>query len=165
MKQTKHTCPVLFYLIPCLLMGCGDSSKKATQDPPTNSQIPVERVVLDRSSTIAGTDSDRNGVRDDVDQIIKNFNATPDQQVALLAVAKTFQDMMLKGQAPEKSNDVFNDMEKSLRCLSIKSQDYKNQAFALYAATINTEERVRAEASFRKNLKPRVDEFDAPSCS
>ena len=169
MKLYLHQVSFTVFILTLLyLPGCSGNSNSQDGEAPQAATPPTsqgkEIVILDRSAIVAGTDIDRNGIRDDIDQVIIKFNLTPEPQMALVHVAKTYQDMLVKGQDPAFAEDVFNDMEKAIRCFATRSPDYEAQTSALYAATINTETRYAAAINFQNNLKARVDEFVSLSC-
>src|SRR5262249_42712175 len=53
--------------------------------------------VLDRSASIAGPDSDNNGVRDDIDLYIGSLTDTPQQKSALRQEARALGQALLAG--------------------------------------------------------------------
>ncbi|MEO6803412.1 MAG: hypothetical protein ABI197_09245, partial [Granulicella sp.] len=92
-------------LLPLLLLaGCSGSAPTVNSTPPTgavsvpdtlrNLQASGVLPTLDTSSTIAGPDTNSNGVRDDLDTFIAALPDTAAQQKALTQFAQALQIMM-----------------------------------------------------------------------
>jgi hypothetical protein len=94
MKQNKK---MILLLTACMLAACNGASTEQAKTP-AESVAALEQQgkipTLDRSSSLAGTDANGNGVRDDVDAyILANFSAS--EQPVALQMAKSAQTEIL----------------------------------------------------------------------
>jgi hypothetical protein len=94
-------------LIALALSGCGKTAGSSGQTPaPTPMALTVPQILqqlqaagqlptLDVTTTVAGTDSDKNGVRDDIDKFIAALPDTAGQKKALTQMAAAVESTMV----------------------------------------------------------------------
>ena len=107
--------PLPTYLVPGAGHGCSMSSvpwsSKTSSAGKTETingmTVPSEPDVKLNATTLAGVDSDKNGIRDDIDRILAtDFGSSHPKIEALVAFAKAEQAMLLAGtQASVKTTD------------------------------------------------------------
>ncbi len=89
----KHTRLFVITATALVLQACGGGSGGGSNATPASAQTPKQRVQaledsgsipkLDRSASVAGTDADSNGVRDDVDSYIAaNYTSATQKRAA-----------------------------------------------------------------------------------
>lgn len=117
-------------------------------------------IVLDRSEAITGADSNANGIRDDVDQLVARIGPA-EQRKALEQMARSIQRSLSSGTTEADAAAAALAMDEALGCLRQHSADYADQSTILFAATVNTETRFRANARFVKLLTG-VDRTEMP---
>jgi hypothetical protein len=83
----------IFYilLLSLFLAGCGGESEQIIAELEASGDLPV----LDRTDSVAGIDSDNNGIRDDIDNYIRSTYTDPAQQAAAKQTAKATQNIIL----------------------------------------------------------------------
>ena len=83
----------IFYvlLLSLFLVGCGGEPEQIIADMEASGDLPV----LDRTDSVAGIDSDNNGVRDDIDNYINKTYTVSAQKSAAIQSAKVTQNSML----------------------------------------------------------------------
>jgi len=103
---------------------------------------------LDRSNTLGGTDSDDNGIRDDVDDYINKKYTNPKEKAAAQQMARAFQKELLIDLNNKKAVDeVDKFITMAIVCARNSAPD-KNIMDDLMAATFNTKQRVKRFFAF-----------------
>ncbi|MDM7942163.1 MAG: hypothetical protein QUV35_06000 [Hydrogenophaga sp.] len=81
---------------------CGGGGKAADAGPVLTPQEQVARLeasgvlpTLERGDSIAGTDANANGVRDDIEQHIERKYTVPAERAAAMQMARAYQQMLL----------------------------------------------------------------------
>lgn len=97
----KLSAPLPAILAGAILAACGGSSKDDPPPPPLTAKQQIVALEdaggipkLDRSPTLTGTDSDGNGVRDDIDSYLAAHYPQAPQRAAALQTAKAMQKAM-----------------------------------------------------------------------
>jgi hypothetical protein len=110
-------------------------------------------ATLDRSTGVAGTDANGNGVRDDIDQVIAGFALSPNQTKAATQYAAALQTAALN---TVDSNSAFNnavEIQRGQECMAQQiGPGYTTYARQLRAFTFNTQQRVMAYINFEHNI-------------
>lgn len=116
-----------------------------------------ERQAFDENETLLGIDLNQNGVRDDVESLIKadqTLSATG--KAILMAGAKAYQ-MALKSTTTQTASDSDNDKASNLMmsfisCLSLHYKDDRRLALSkLKTLHLNTEKRVNAYLAYNQS--------------
>lgn len=110
--------------------------------------IPTEPNEIENNKTIEGIDSNKNGIRDDVEIYIQK-NYTADKKECLMKVAVVAQNMILKERTQEfliKSINEINSIIFKYKKLFINNEEFKNAVLKIGDLTANTKE--RKEKSF-----------------
>lgn len=122
-----------------LLIACGNDSS----EPPS----------LDRTDTIGGVDTDKNGIRDDIDTYIKKTYPNYEQKKAVTQYARSLQASLLIDKDDEIAvKAATNAKAKAISCISMKVPDGKSP---------NGERVVREIVSITTNTKQRLLEYMA----
>lgn len=115
----------------------------------------VETVLatLDRSINLPGPDSNNNGVRDDIDQVIAGFGLNPTQINSALQYASALQTAMV---TTVDANSGFNnavEIQRGQECMLQQiGSGYTKYARQIRAFTFNTQQRVMAYINFEHNI-------------
>ncbi len=113
---------------------------------------------LDRSDSLTGTDSDNNGVRDDIDTYISSNYSIPNQKTAVLQTAKALQKtLMVDTNNIESVKEVNRQVSRGIDCIftvfnnnSTKSPTQAVQE--LESITANTKQRLLTYLKYNKAL-------------
>lgn len=162
----KRTLVVLSVLAPLTLAvaACSNSSDPPSAPPPTPSEqlaqleMDGKLPTLDRSTSIAGPDTDKNGVRDDVDAwLARRFTDTA-QRAAATQMARAVQEAVLAdGTSPTESKRLSQHLSNALNCMFARFSDIDGtQAPAalsqeIEAVTTNTKARLLAYLAYNKS--------------
>lgn len=123
----------------------------STSDAIKQMEIKGQLPKLDRTSSIAGTDADSNGIRDDIDAYIQALPDTPLQKKALRQMAKAFQASMLVPDSASNVSAAISVVIRSITCARGRYSsfsDYAVQKDTLKAFTFNTKKRWNAWDAF-----------------
>lgn len=114
--------------------------------------------VLDRTNTVAGIDSDQNGIRDDIQEYINATYPKPEQQKAVSQYARSLQAKLLvdpkdKYQVRASSNT----SSKAMSCIYEKlpvgnSPQAARAVQEILSLTTNTKQRLMAYMAFDKAM-------------
>lgn len=163
----KRTLAMLSVLAPLTLAlaASGDSSHPPSAPTPPSASEQLAQLekdgklpTLDRSISIAGPDSDKNGVRDDVDSwLARRFTGTA-QRAAATQMAKAVQEaLIVDGTSPSASKQVSQHLSNALNCLFARFPDTEGtQAPAavsqeIESVTTNTKARLLAYFGYNKS--------------
>ncbi len=153
------------------LVGCGGGN---TEPPPETSQ-PADslggRITalensgllprLDRSDGLLGSDSDGNGIRDDIDRYIDSLGVQPKNKAAARQLARANQAVMVLVQAGQLGNamkvkEVNQLGTRAINCLFDRMDSRTPEGWkisrALESMTYNTKSRAIAYAKFNQAL-------------
>jgi hypothetical protein len=161
----KRTIAMLPLLAPLALAACGHSSDPPSPPAPPS---PSEQLVqleqegklpaLDRSASVAGTDANGNGVRDDVDNWLAHRFTDTQQRAAATQMAKAVQEAVLvDSTSPAASKVVSQHLANAMNCLFARFPDNQGaQAPAavgqeIEAVTTNTKPRLLAYLGYNKS--------------
>jgi len=112
------------------------------------------------NTTIAGADSDSDGVRDDVERYILMNTSPGGIRQTLIAQAKLFQRTLVE--TPQAS--MLTTMARNLECLySYSPRDARGQSAKLLAEYLNTPERVAAYLNFAASVGAVTVDIDEPA--
>ena len=107
--------------------------------------VPPEPSSLINNATLAGVDSNNNGVRDDVERVLaQQFGGTTDYSFAM-AYARTYQDMLI-APTPTQRADALTVYSK-IMC-SVRGGSNVVQNFEMTKLVVNTAARKRARSVF-----------------
>lgn len=122
---------------------------------------------LDRSDNILGTDSNNNGVRDDIEKFIDSrADTTPDQKQALKQEAKAFQNILAidldnKTQLFDAANKVGKGVDCTFyRYRGVSHEKRQNANSEIATFMFNTRDRYKAYEKFNKKLNWTVWDID-----
>lgn len=109
--------------------------------------------LLDRSNSIAGTDTDADGVRDDIEAYIDSLTGTAAQKGALRQASEAISDaMVVAASAVDETalREASTDISNAVHCIWITySQGVANNKVAdIRKLTVNTRERFEAYAEY-----------------
>lgn len=104
--------------------------------------------------TLAGIDSDRDGVRDDVQRhIALTFPDSARTRAGLTQYTKMLQKAILEANSKQASIDNAVEAGRAIECIyHIRPDDAENITVVLEAQTFNTEERIRAYITYNEQL-------------
>lgn len=164
MKRNLNTLSVFAAL---LLSACGSGNGTGQNTPQSSNAFSESRLVaektgaipvLDRTTSLLGTDADGNGVRDDIDAYINSLPDTALQKKALKQVATSLTETLTVDtlNPTAVSTAVTNSMN-SIRCISAQYGDngYKS-AKTIEKYTINTKERFVVYMKFNQEMSGKV---------
>lgn len=132
------------------------------------SVIPGALGALDRSASLSGTDSNSNGIRDDIDLYIAELNLDQHSRDAVQDLARGYQ-LALQSSTTEQALLTLDRIVKAQNCLAFRSPNFTALSKAVMALNYNTEARFRQYIQFDKLLStgstvpPRP--VAIPSCS
>ena len=143
MTKTNFTATALFVLS---LTGCGAQSGIPPENIPAGYVAPPMPDATENSKTIAGIDSNTNGVRDDVEIYIYTNYSKPEEQKALMQFAKMEQNALLTVKTKEDvSNIYYPAMSKAISCEE-KVFGWHDQSWKkLNSQILNTMDRVKQD--------------------
>jgi hypothetical protein len=99
------------------------------------------------AETVAGTDSDGDGLRDDVQQHILNSYPAGDTRSAAIQLAKAFQSLLVNGTNKAAALSAANAMNAGIDCLfALDSIHFAGHVEGIEGAVVNTGSRARAYA-------------------
>lgn len=136
-------------LVLFIILGCGNGSSHSTGN---GGNTFAETTILDRSTSVAGPDTNADGVRDDVATVIDHFNLATNEKAACLEVAKSLQSTITA--QPSRNQSITS----ALLLFSTTNAFYnlKPDGIAyldrVMAYTVNTPERAAAYTAFETNL-------------
>ena len=142
MKKSIHVCRFLLML--SLLTGCSDASDDGRgKNIPAG--LPADPGVAGKK-TLAGIDSDNDGVRDDIQRCIAiEYQDSEKTRRVLTDKAKADQAFMLNADDKEKVLEANAEQHKAIDCLWYIDPETASTNFRkLKAQVLNTEERIRA---------------------
>jgi len=134
-----------------VLAGCGGGSSSSGSNAPVAQvlkqlQAQGKLPTLDTTDTIAGTDADGNGVRDDVDKFIAGLPDTADQKKALTQLAAAVQATMTVDTTDQsKLSAASMALNRGTACVFQQySTTAANKAYLMEEVTVNTMIRLKA---------------------
>lgn len=143
----KKIC-VLGMLFP-LLVGCNEEERlKALEN---SGQIPK----LERGDTLAGTDANNNGVRDDIENYINKKYSEPKQRAAVIQTAKAMQKTLLADTTNSIDVKSVNaEISNAFQCVYSRFEVSERYVVTkeIEAVTTNTKSRLLAYLAFNKAL-------------
>jgi len=148
-----------------VLAGCGGGSDNAADE---TTQAAKEKLValeasgaipkLDRSNTLAGTDANSNGIRDDVETLIAHNYTSSAQRTAAMQTAKALQSALTVDASDVSAvKMVDRKISRGINCIYSKfdashDQNPAQVAKELEAITTNTKQRLLTYLRFNKAL-------------
>lgn len=158
MKQLAFGISAAFLII----VACGgvnQASAAIKGDSKITATSTGQTIAADGSSHIAGTDSNKSGVRDDIEKYINLSYTDTAQRAAAIQAAKAIQQALtvdtLDGSALKKAN---SSLAKAVHCVyerfTVKNSKKQASMVAqeLESMTTNTEQRVQAYKRFNKAI-------------
>lgn len=105
----------------------------------------------DRSSSLTGPDSNKNGIRDDIDQYIRSNYKNTEEIEAAERLARSIAAVLIVDQTnPEKMQNVSQEMGNSVDCAVLKIKRYSDLINKLEALTFNTKGRAQVYIAYNK---------------
>lgn len=123
-------------------LGCGGS--KSSVVGTNDNELPADPGEAG-TKTLAGIDSDGDGLRDDVQRHIFLIEKNESAQIALVQMAKVQQDLLLIGEDKGEALLLAAKLSKVIDCLFYLDEDAAlGRVVSLKAALLNTEQRIAA---------------------
>ena len=159
---------ILIASLVATLTGCGGGSG-GSETPPDVQKTPKEQIaaletsgsipILERGITIAGTDANADGIRDDInDYIDSNYSATP-RRAAAMQSAKALQKALLVDTTDIiVVKEINREIAQADNCIYTQFDGNNNSkqpaqvSQEIEAITTNTKERLLAYLAFSKSL-------------
>ena len=143
---------ISFLFIALIVLGaCSSSSRSKKPSTETTSEIPTDiNLPPDPGEagleTVAGVDSDSDGVRDDIQRFIAlTYPDQPEVQKALTQYAEATQQSLLETSDPVKAGANAEKNQKAIECLFFKDPGNASRTFdKIHAEILNTKERILA---------------------
>ena len=134
-----------FLFIALIVLGACSSSSRSKKPVIDDSGLPPDPGESG-TETIAGVDSDSDGVRDDIQRFIAlTYPDQPEVQKALSQNAKATQDLLLDVDDPEKTVENFKQVTKASACLFFRDPEKAYEiSRKLDAEYFNTKDRILA---------------------
>ena len=156
-------------LLPALLLAaCGGGDIEATVpsqvialapaaapvDPPGQSTGHSAPAAPDaaRKDTLAGIDSNGNGVRDDVEKLVTGFDVTPEGRKAVLQLARATQLALTTSASEEAARRNGAELVRAQACLAAQVPDFTTYLGAVRARTVDTDLRRLAWQAFEEKI-------------
>ena len=105
-----------------------------------------------RKDTLAGIDSNRNGVRDDIDKLVTGFDVTPDGRKAVLQLARATQLALTTSTSEDAARRNGAEMVRAQACLASHLPDFTTYLSAVRAQTLDTDLRRLAWQAFEEKI-------------
>lgn len=104
-------------------------------------------------ATLAGIDSDNDGVRDDIQRwIALTYPNSQKTRAALRQNAKVMQEFLLHADDPEMAKKISRRSGRALECLAYVNKDFSDIGTELRAVTLNTYKRSKAYLQADRHL-------------
>lgn len=157
-KSLLQLCNIGFATILLLtLSGCGGGSGGTSPNAKASASTVVEALavldrnntnpVLDRTTSVAGTDANNNGVRDDVDRYIDTKSDNPVQKLSLRMTSKAMSAAMTSNPSDTSAiNNATNKLNMAVACIwkNYPSDIADTMVLEMRKVTVNTKERYDA---------------------
>jgi hypothetical protein len=155
----------------CLATGCSGkphtNSGDTSTPPPVTISVPQALAalqaqgklpILDVSSSVAGTDADRNGIRDDIDKFVAGLPDSPAEKKALLQFAGTLQSSMTIDPADNNAvATVLLNSRRAIHCIwSVYPTGQHNKVLLIEEISANTLTRLIAYENYNKKISGTV---------
>ena len=162
-KQNPNRFIGFLFIALFVLGACSSSSRSkkpttdASSDIATDMNLPPDPGEAGME-TVAGIDSDTDGVRDDIQRYIAlTYPDQPEVQRALKQYAKADQDYLLTGDDPVKARENALKVGDAIDCLFFKSPENASKIFRkMHAESLNTKERILANDKMDSLLSGQV---------
>jgi hypothetical protein len=105
-----------------------------------------------RKDALAGIDSNRNGVRDDIEKLVTGFDVTPDGRKAVLQLARATQLALTTSTSEEAAQRNGAEMVRAQACLASHIPDFTTYLSAVRAQTLDTDLRRLAWQAFEEQI-------------
>ena len=160
---SRDTTYTLFLSFILLFSGCGGGGGGTTNEPPTT--LPLADQLqsledsgtypkLDRSTDLAGPDSNNNGVRDDVETYIDSLGLSQNEKMAALQIAETLQQTLSVDVTDSQAlREASKSSADAIHCLSMQvssSSEILGISGTIEAVTFNTKERALKYIEYNK---------------
>jgi hypothetical protein len=125
-------------------------------------------VTLDQGSSLTGTDSNGDGVRDDIARIIAGLAATPAMKQRLMGYARNQQRVMAldvsRQQAAQQAYEIATETNRIISCVpdDASFDEFDRRTDTLEAAIFDTDARRAQVDAFGELINGR--DFPAPTC-
>ncbi|WP_428423115.1 hypothetical protein [Methylibium sp.] len=144
-------------LVAAALSACGGSNDTA---PPVAitpaTPASAATVVLDRSQTVSGTDSNNNGIRDDIDSLVDSYPLSAPQKKASSQLASAIQTALLTSGTLDPAYANAQEMHRAQLCMNSLISGYTTYSRDIEAKTLNTEPRIKAWIAFETAIAGQV---------
>lgn len=136
--------------------GKSEQEKAASVDFISFSIDPILQVPdpgTEGKKTLLGIDTDKDGIRDDVQRfLLENYYLKPSIRQALLQLSKYYEKLLINSGNPETLKNVAIEGSKALACLAWITEDFDDLSKTLDAVIMNTELRITRRLEAEKNL-------------
>jgi hypothetical protein len=135
------------------------SPSSSAPGAPANQHLPnaFGNTLFNGRSVAVSGDADHNGVRDDIEEVIKRSYPEGEQRRAFFQYAHAEQKFLSAGGSPAGARQGIQDIDKAIQCLRAKAPaQYKIQSKQLLALLLNTPENFSAYALATKNFGGQV---------
>jgi len=152
-------------LLSLLLAACGGGDIEATAPSqlialvpatapaePSNSRSAPAPSEAARQDALAGIDRNGNGVRDDIEKLVHEFNVTPDGRKAALQLARATQVALTTSSTEEAARRNGAEMVRAQACLASQVPDFTTYLSAVRAQTLDTDLRRLAWQAFEEKI-------------
>ena len=151
-------------LLSLLLGSCGGGDTEATSPVQLIALVPAAAPAESpgrsapaapqaaRKDTLAGIDSNADGVRDDVEKLVYDLQMTPDGRKAVLQLARATQVALTTSTSDEAAQRNGAEMVRAQACLASQVPDFTTHLSAVRAQTLNTDLRRLAWQVFEEGI-------------
>jgi hypothetical protein len=108
--------------------------------------------VADRKNVLAGVDGNGNGVRDDVEKLVNEFELTPDGRKAVLQLARATQIALTTSTSEEAARRNGAEVLRAQTCMASQLPDFTIYLSAVRAHTLDTDLRRLAWQAFEVKI-------------
>ena len=144
--MTPQKCIMQCLLMAVLVMGIISGSTAHADEMINGIAVPPEPDAKENNTTLAGVDSNKNGVRDDVERMIAKKVSSPDTFSVPMTIAAAYQSVVAVGL---KSQSESNKFLITIACAAEKTADNLSST-DIQKAILNNSNRMKA---FRYNTR------------
>jgi hypothetical protein len=134
----------LHFLVLAVASSLVACSSDSAGPPPPVGPVTAPAISLDRGSTLAGTDANGDGLRDDVEAVINRFATSEAAKTALRAFGRELQASLLAPATAAAAYDAGARVHAAMTCVGRVLPDAAPLLREVEAVTLNTEQRFRA---------------------
>jgi len=161
-----------------VLGGCGGSSdSNSGAQPPQaaastpsgggSATAPPTAPPVDRSASVAGNDSDANGIRDDLDHLVARLSLTPAERAGMADLARATRALLIAGAGGDSTAAAmaFDAQRRAMYCLNQTSTQAQTLIRRVAMLSVNTEARFDAWVQYEKQVSTQpLPSFSSGAC-